>query len=107
MYSEAELAGDSETVLDRVGLSEVFGQATLGGRVPMSPVSVPMGRFSPPAGTLPVQRVPVPGFSSGGDDLPQNQAAASEVVWVGVADEPEQARGVDAGGAADAGDPIL
>ncbi len=101
------MAGDSEAIPDGVGVSEVFGEAAMAGRIPVSPVPVRTGGFSPPAETLPVQRVPVSSFFDGRDDFSQDSDASAEVVLAGAVDEPEQTRSVDAGGAADAGNPLL
>jgi len=105
--SKAKLAADSEAVPDGVGVPEAFTEAALAGRIQMSSLPVPTGGFSPSAGALPVQRMPVPGFSDGRDDLSQDPDTASEVVLAGVADESEQTWCIDAGGATDAWDPIL
>ena len=105
--SEAELAGDSKAIPDGVGVPEVFGEAALAGGVRVPSMPMRTGGFSPAAEALPVQRVPVPSLPDSGNDLSQDTDAADEMVLAGVAHEPEQTRGVDAGSTTDAGDPLL
>ena len=101
------MAGDSEAIPDRVGVSEVSGEAEMAGGVPVSSVSLFSGRPASHPGALPMQGVSVSSFFDGGDDLPQDADPAADLVLAGIADESEQTRSVDAGGATDAGNPLV